>query len=147
MRLFINHIRVTTDEGDGRVAGGVHHFHLTWFDDAGFSHQVNILLLHRIQDDLVARLEFIQVTEDLAEDIVMPGQHHIAILAGVGRTDVLTNTFFQLLPTIALDNRPILDANCRNVDLDSLLRSRAWAPAGSPGIAPAGAGVPGSPPR
>jgi len=105
--FVINHVRVTTDECDGRVAGGVHHFHLAGFDNARFGYDVNLLLLHGLQDDLVAGLEFIQIAEDLAENVVMPGQDHIVIFTGVGRRDVLGNALFQLLPAVALYDRPI----------------------------------------
>ena len=90
--FFINHVRVTTDERDGRLAGRVHHFHLRRFDDLAAGNDVNVLSLGRKEHYLITRLEMVQVPKYLAKNVVVCRKDYIAYLAWIGRTNVLADT-------------------------------------------------------
>src|SRR4030067_2956109 len=87
-----------------------HHLNLSWFDDLAAGDHVCIRPLVAIDGHFISGLETVEVAKDFAEYVIVGGQDHVAFLTGIGSPLVLPNSLFQLLPSIALDNRCI-DAN------------------------------------
>ena len=55
-----------------------------------------------MDNDFVAYFETIQITEDLAVNIVVPGEDQVAELTWIGRANVLTYAELQMFPIVAL---------------------------------------------
>ena len=62
------------------------------------------------------------MTECFPENVVVRRQHHVAILAGLCRADVVADPLFQLLPIIPRHDNTV-HANGGNLDEAGLLRA------------------------
>src|SRR3972149_3254563 len=105
--LRVYEIGVARDERERRADGGIHYLDFGRLDDARAGDEVGELLDLRVNGDLVAGLQAVEVAEDFAEDVVVSRDDHVAGLAGVGGADVLSDALLELLPRVAQYHRCI----------------------------------------
>ena len=67
----VNQIRVAGNQRNGRPSGWFHHTDFGGFDNAGAGYSVDLILQACGEDDFVAGFQLIQVSKQLAKNVIV----------------------------------------------------------------------------